>query len=95
MMKEKYEAYKLGSKVYALSLYHADGKATDHCAIYPAVVKDVTFAIEGINIKIAYWLTTPEGKEWGDSNESEYVSDNFDELVDKMKKIWNNNANDF
>ena len=94
-MKENYEAYKLLSQVYAISRWYKDGKPTNSCEILPAVVEEINLKQEGINIHVSYWLATPNGKEWGDSIDSEYVSDDFNELVLKMKKVWEDNAEEF
>lgn len=93
-MKQKYEGYKVGSEVWAIS---KSLKETDSCSIYPAKVKGFVVEYEAKNNKIQtqYLLETPSGQEWGNYVDAEDVSDSFDELVNKMKEIWTKNANTF
>ena len=44
-------------------------------------------------IDCIYYVQSPDGIEWGDSVKSEYVSDSFDELANKLKDIWEDHAN--
>ena len=46
-------------------------------------------------MKVEYWLKTPDGQSWGDSCPQDNVSDNFDELINKMRSIWRLNSNTF
>lgn len=96
-MKVKYEGYKIGSDVWAISEYLNDGKSTNHVGIFPAKVKTVYFNYnkKTNGVKVEYWLNTPDGKEWGCEVSEEHVSDDFNELVEKMKKIWIKHANTF
>ena len=94
-MKTKYEVYKIGSKVYAIADYYKDGKPTNYIAIFEASIIgiQIDYKKETIKTEISYWLSTPDGEEWGDSVKEDYVSDKFDELTNKMKKIWSTMAN--
>lgn len=96
-MKTNYELYELNSSVYGISRYLNDGKISDHCAIYDAIVESISiYYDEKTNsMKVEYWLKTPEGKSWGDSCPQDNVSDNFDELINKMRSIWRLNSNTF
>jgi hypothetical protein len=44
---------------------------------------------------ITYDLKTPSGKQWGYCVKDEYVSENFEELCNKLKLIWEKHANTF
>jgi hypothetical protein len=95
-MKTTYEVYKINSKVYGISRWHQDGKATDHLAIYEARVKGVYIEYNETlnNIGVTYLLTTPvSGEAWGDSCFAEDVSDSFEELVERIKPEWLANSN--
>jgi hypothetical protein len=94
-MKTKYEAYAVGSQVWALSRYNDSNGETDHCAIYPAIVGSITIDQDDATNShiIEYWVKTPKGDDWGDSVEAEWVSDSFEELVEKLKEEWTRNAN--
>ena len=84
-MKKKYEAYAIGSKVWAISTYMEEGKKdSHHYAIFPAIVETVYINENGID----YWLRTPKGRSWGDSVSSDKVSDSFEVLTNKLKKVW-------
>lgn len=93
----EYKACEIGSDVWAISFWNKDGKKTDHCAIYPAKVKGVTFEYEKEDneIKTFYHLTTPIGTDWGDYVDSLYVAKTFEELIGTMKSVWRSNANTF
>ena len=95
-MKTNYEAYGIGSNVWAISRYSdKDGKPTDHCAIYQAKVKTAYIQMnhKTNSLEIEYWLETPSGEEWGCEVSSEDVSDSFEELVERMKTEWVKNSN--
>jgi len=95
-MKVKYDAYEINSKCWAISNYFdKDAKDTHHYAIFPVIITgfSVDYNNKTNEVDCIYYVKTPEGKEWGDSVESEFVSDSFDELVAKLKIVWENNAN--
>ena len=92
-MKQSYEVYKIGSKVYAVSDYLADSKSTNHFAIYPAIIKDANISKKkgsSDEIEIDYWLETPSGEDWGTEVNEKFVSDSFEELTKVLKEIWDN-----
>lgn len=98
MSKTTYEVYELGSKVWGISHIYSEGKQTDNCAIYPATVDSVYLAYDiskPNNAKIEYLLKTPEGEDWGDSVDAEYVSDVFEEVVARAKVDWDKHASTF
>ena len=41
-MKTNYELYELNSSVYCISRILNDGKISDHCAIYDAIVESIS-----------------------------------------------------
>jgi len=96
-MKVKYEAYEVGSKVFAISSYYKDGKQTNYVSIYEATVEDVAIGYDKKSnaIEISYMLKTPSGEDWGDSVTEDCVSDSFDELVQRMKPKWFAESNTF
>ena len=97
MTKVKYEAYEVGSKVFAISHYYKDGKPINYVAIYEASVGDVSFRYdEKTNaLEVTYMLKTPSGEDWGDSVTEDCVSDSFDEIVQRMKIKWFAESNTF
>jgi hypothetical protein len=97
MTKVKYEAYEVGSKVFAISHYYKDGKPINYVAIYEATVEDVSIGYDknSNNIEKSYMLKTPSGEDWGDSVTEDCVSDSFDELVQRMKIKWLAESNTF
>lgn len=96
-MKTKYELYELNSQVYGISRYLNNGKISDHCAIYDAIVESISIHYDDKlqSMVVEYWLKTPDGQSWGDSCPQGDVSDNFDELINKMRSIWRLNSNTF
>jgi hypothetical protein len=96
-MKKNYELYELNSQVYGISRHLNDGKISDHCAIYDAIVESISIDYDkDINSMVVnYWLKTPDGQSWGDSCPQGDVSDNFDELINKMRGVWRLNSNTF
>lgn len=94
-MTKKYETYKVGSKVWAISAIYKDGEPTDYVAIYEAIVRTVYIELDEKTgkEKFDYWLMTPDGQEWGAEVSADQVSDDFNELVERMKPIWKNNSN--
>lgn len=97
-MKVEYSVYDVDSKVFAINRMHdKEGKPTNFITIYDAVVDNVYIGKDKPtnSIKIEYWLRTPDGNEWGDVVSSDDVSDNFDELVSKIKPLWLSESNTF
>lgn len=87
--KKAYYVYPIGEKVFAISTYTPNGKDCGHYAIIPAIVKSVTISINKSNEEeIDYWLSTPSGAEWGDVVLSTEVSTSFEELIQLVKKRW-------
>ena len=81
----EFEAYPIGTPVYAISIYHNYGKATDHIAIYQAVVEDVRYSeTDGVE----YYLESKSGNSWSDVIKAEHVSEDMDDLIDVAKNIW-------
>lgn len=89
-MKTKYEAYQLGTEVWAIAEYYTDNKPTPYVAIFKAKVKSIYIELDkttgGTNID--YWLETPEGEEWGAEVSGDKVSTNINDLIEIMKPIW-------
>lgn len=95
-MKKAYETLELGSTVWAVSyMYEKDGSRSDHCAIYPVIIKDVYLSRDKLTGKVIveYGVMTPEGREWGDIVKEEFVDADFNVLVDKVKEGWVKNQN--
>lgn len=85
-----FQAYPVGSKVYAISRWHDNGP-TDHLAIYQAIVDYYTYSTE---TGVSYELLSPSGTPWGCEVEAQYVSNNFNALLDVAKDLWSNNNED-
>lgn len=82
-------AFEPGSEVYAISIWHDNGAPSDHLAIYKARVS--TWSYDAEEKDVLYYLETPrEGKSWGDSVRGEFVSDNFEDLLNYAKELWKN-----
>lgn len=82
-------AFEPGSEVYAISMWHDNGRPTDHLAIYKAKVASWSYDAEENDV--LYYLESPrDGKWWGDSIKGEYVSDNFNDLLTYAKELWRN-----
>jgi hypothetical protein len=82
-------AYEPGTDVYAISQWYNSGVPNDHLAIYKAKVGSWSYDAEEKDV--LYYLESPkQGKWWGDSVKGEFVSDNFDELLEYAKEIWRN-----
>lgn len=82
-------AYEPGTEVYAISMWYDHNQPTDHLAIYKAKVTSWSYDAEEKDV--IYYLESPkDGKWWGDSIEGEYVSHNFDELLEIAKELWKN-----
>lgn len=95
-MKVLYETLELGSTAWAVSHIHTkDGNRSDHCAIYPVTIKDVWISKDEVtgNIILEYGVKTPEGRDWGDTVVEEFVSADFNVLVDRVKEDWIKNKN--
>jgi hypothetical protein len=89
-MKTKYEAYAIGTEVWAIAEHHKDGKPTPYVAIFRAKIKGVNIERNKKtgDIGIDYWLSTPAGEEWGADVSEDKVSTNINELMERMKPIW-------
>jgi hypothetical protein len=84
-------AFEPGSEVYAISMWQENGRQTDHLAIYKARVASWSYDAEEKDV--LYYLESPkDGKWWGDSIKGEYVSDNFDDLLNYAKELWRHEA---
>lgn len=96
-MKTNYELYELNSSVYGISRYLNNGKISDHCAIYDAIVESISIYYDEKtdSMKVEYWLKTPDGQSWGDSCPQGDVSDDFIELIDRIRGVWRLNSNTF
>jgi hypothetical protein len=81
-------AYEPGTEVYAISMWHDNGKPTDHLAIYRANV--VSWSYDAEEKDVLYYLKSPVGKWWGESIKGEYVSESFEELSQYAKELWTN-----
>lgn len=98
MGKEKIELLVPGTKVFAISRYNnREGKETCYVSIFEAIVKTayVDYNKNTYQREIDYWLSTPDGKEWGSEISGEEVSEDFNELVEKMKQEWIPKSNSF
>jgi len=89
-MKTKYEAYAIGIEVWAIAEHYKNSEPTPYVAIFKAKIKTVYIERDKNTgeIKIEYWLSTPNGDEWGDSVSEDKISTDINELVEKMKPIW-------
>lgn len=97
-MKANYETYAVDSKVYAINRMHdKNGKPTNFLTIYEAIVSTAYISKEEKtnSIEVQYWLKTPKGEDWGDTVDAIDVSDDFDELVKRIKPIWLSESNTF
>jgi len=89
-MKKKYEAYAIGSEVWAISFWYHNGEITDHCAIYRAEIAEI--CIKGNPPHVGYYLKTLGGEDWGfDEVDEINVSDDFDVLMNRAKELWKEN----
>jgi len=80
-------AFEPGSEVYAISMWHDNGRPTDHLAIYKARVASWSYDAEEKDV--IYYLESPrDGKWWGEGIKGEYVSDSFDALLNYAKELW-------
>ncbi len=89
-MKTKYEAYAIGTEVWAIAEHSKDGKPTPYVAIFRAKVRTVYIERNKKtgDIGIDYWLSTPDGEEWGAEVSEDKVSTDINELIEYMKPIW-------
>jgi hypothetical protein len=89
-MKTKYEAYEIGTEVWAIAEYHKDGKPTPYVAIFQAKIQSVYVERDKKtgDIRVDYWLSTPDGKDWGDDVSEDNVSTDINDLIERMKPIW-------
>ena len=89
-MKTQYEAYKIGTEVWAIAEHYKDNKPTPYVAIFRAKVKTVNITLDEKtgDIRVDYWLSTLNGEGWGDDIPGHKVSTNINELIEYMKPIW-------
>jgi hypothetical protein len=89
-MKTQYEAYKIGTEVWAISEHYEDNKPTPYVAIFRAKIRTVYIEQDKKtgDIRVDYWLSTPNGEEWGDDISEHKVSTNMNDLIEHMKPIW-------
>jgi hypothetical protein len=89
-MKTKYEVYEIGTEVWAIAEHCKDGKPTPYVAIFRAKVRTVYIERNKKtgDIQIDYWLSTPDGEEWGDDVSGDKVSTDINDLIERMKPIW-------
>jgi len=89
-MKTKYETYTIGAEVWAIAEHHKDDKPTPYVAIFKAKVRTVYIDRDKKtgDIEIDYWLSTPDGEEWGAEVSEDKVSTDINELIERMKPIW-------
>ncbi len=94
-MKTQYEAYAIGTEVWAIAEDYKDGKPTPYVAIFRAKVRTVYIERDKKtgDIQIDYWLSTPNGDEWGTEVSEDKVSTNINDLVERMKPIWEATSN--
>lgn len=96
-MKTNYSVYEVGSKVFGISRIYKEGKPTNSITIYEAIVDNVSIGKNDGNntVEVDYMLKTPDGHNWGDSVSAEQVSDDFYELVERIKPMWLSESNTF
>jgi hypothetical protein len=89
-MKTQYEAYKIGTEVWAIAEHYNDNKPTPYVAIFRAKIRTVYIEQDKKtgDIRVDYWLSTPNGEEWGDDISEHKVSTNMNDLIEHMKPIW-------
>jgi len=92
MKNHNYKTNKIGDIVYAISWYYGDeGKKTDHCGIYKVRISEVGITIDK-NIgteRIFYCVTDFDTKvPWDVEVNEEDISDNFDELIKTVRRVW-------
>ena len=95
-MKVPYETLELGSEAWAVSyMYDKDGSRSDHCAIYPVILKDVWLSKDVLTGKVTaeYGVMTPDGRDWGGTVKEDFVDVDFNVLVEKVKEGWVKNQN--
>lgn len=94
-MKTKYEAYAIGTEVFAIAEHYNDNKPTPYVAIFKAKIKTVYIERDEKtgDIQIDYWLNTPDGEEWGAEVSEDKVSTDINELIEYMKPIWEASSN--
>jgi len=89
-MKTKYEAYAIGTEVWAIAEYRKDSKPTPYVAIFRAKIRTVYIERNKKtgDIQVDYWLSTPDGAEWGDDVSCDKISTDINDLIERMKPIW-------
>lgn len=82
--ERKFFTYAPGDKVYVIDRWYDDGKETSHVAIVEEEIKEVNIqANKDKDELVEYWF-----KGWGCPVASSDVDADFDVLVRKMKKEW-------
>ena len=94
-MKTKYEAYAIGTEVWAIAEHYKDNKPTPYVAIFRAKISSINIERDKKtgDIRVDYWLSTPDGESWGDDVSEDKVSTNINDLVERMKPIWEASSN--
>lgn len=94
-MKTKYEAYQLGTEVWAIAEHYKDYEPTPYVAIFKAIIKTVYIECDAKTgeVKTDYWLATPAGEEWGAEVSADKISTDINDLVERMKPIWEATSN--
>jgi len=94
-MKTQYEAYKIGTEVWAIAEHHKGNKPTPYVAIFRAKIRTVYIERDKKtgDIRVDYWLSTPDSNEWGNEISEDKVSTNINDLVECMKPIWEASSN--
>ncbi len=89
-MKTQYEVYEIGTEVWAIAEHYKDGKPTPYVAIFKAKVRTVYIERDKKtgDIRVDYWLSTPDGESWASEVSEDKVSTDMNELVERMKPIW-------
>ena len=86
--------YSVGEIVYAISFHYdsdtnhdkeKDEWSSNYVRIYKVVVVSISIDKNGVG----YWLKDPKTKdEWGNDVHEEYISTNYDDLVEYLFKLW-------
>jgi len=93
-VKQNYSFYEIGSEVYVanfLSTRNASGdwEETNYAQIHEAIVHGFSFTEGGPTY---YYLKTPVTlQEYGDVVEEKWVSDDKEELYEKLERLWKKN----
>jgi len=89
-MKTKYEAYAIGTEVWAIAEHYKDNKPTPYVAIFKAKISSIHIELDKKtgDIRVDYWLSTPDGESWALEVSEDKVSTDINELIKYMKPIW-------